>query len=956
MRAIRFDLWIVVSIAALAIAAIPSIPDAASLGLAAGAGALLAVSCWRVRSRAVEHVVLGSGHLHRVMMQSASDGVVTIGTDGRILLTNPAFDHLFGVETGTLVGTPLADLVPEELRDAHLQGFARYLGTGVRNIPWTGIELPGQRKDGRRVWIEVTFVEAKEAGQHTFTGLVRDVTKRRETEEALRDSEQKLRSVVECSNNAIVIQDHDGRLLIVNPAARWLLGRSSEELIGQSVDDLEAQPLADLLRRGRERTLESRASINGVEQLQIGGRRRAFLTSHTPFLDPEGAVQGAISILADITAENEARSRAERSSELEQLVGSLARTAPTPGDVECAVDLSLERVAEALGAETGTVAFDLPEIFGAMVRRRWVRSGAASEPTEDPHVGALGGERSSAESLLLPVTVLGEIVGYAILDRRRAWEEDEQADVRGWVESVGRCIERSVAENRRVAAENEVREALGRAEQANAAKSVFLANVSHELRTPLAAILGYADLLGRPEVEGEAARSWLEHLERNANHLLAMLDDLLDLSKVEAGQMAARLEPTPIDELARTVFEIFRSRADERMLSVELVFENEIPRSLRTDATRVRQILTNLMSNAVKFTDRGGVVLSLRLEAADDGGSELALSVRDTGIGIPADQFDAVFQPFTQVHRTEGRNYGGTGLGLDLSRRLAELLGGGLSLESELGVGTTVTLHLPVTAEEAADAFLPEISVEGEPRCADRSERRGDLAGSRVLLVEDAPDNQRILRFLLEQAGADVTVASNGAEGVSEALRARQDGRGYSLILMDMQMPVLNGYDATRELREQGVRTPIIALTAFAMSGDDQRCLEAGCDAYLSKPVLPERLYAELERRLRGEPEATRPPAAFELPRELVAAFLDELRRSADEIRAAARDGRADELGLRAHRIAGSAGSYGLDSVTELAKTLDQALRRGAPPSALQPEIDALLDEIERALRRRDVS
>jgi signal transduction histidine kinase/ActR/RegA family two-component response regulator len=383
---------------------------------------------------------------------------------------------------------------------------------------------------------------------------------------------------------------------------------------------------------------------------------------------------------------------------------------------------------------------------------------------------------------------------------------------------------------------------------ANHAKSTFLAHMSHELRTPLTAILGHAELL-RDGAGGEAERATaLETIHRNGEYLLAIINDILDLSKIEAGAMAVERLPVDPARVVEEVVSLMSVRARAKALSFERVYASALPRSIQSDALRLRQILINLVGNAIKFTERGSVGLRVELVTRGARPPELVFAVSDTGIGMSAEQLARVFRPFAQGDQTTTRRFGGTGLGLAICRRLAEMLGAELLAESELARGSTFTLRLILAPAEALDTWRPDVAGD-EPRPAlpredARASGAGRLAGARLLLVEDGPDNQRLIALYLQRAGAEVEVAADGRAGI-DALAAC--GAAFDAVLMDMQMPVLDGYAATRAIRARGARVPVIALTAHTMEGDRERCLAAGCDDFLSKPVDRQALLAACE-------------------------------------------------------------------------------------------------------------
>jgi signal transduction histidine kinase/CheY-like chemotaxis protein len=390
--------------------------------------------------------------------------------------------------------------------------------------------------------------------------------------------------------------------------------------------------------------------------------------------------------------------------------------------------------------------------------------------------------------------------------------------------------------------------ALEAAEDASRAKSEFLANMSHEIRTPITAILGFADLLAETGDRSIAPRErleWIDTVQNNGRHLLSVVNDILDLAKIEAGKMEPSRELVDPLSIARSCVAALTPRAREKRIGLDLEIQG-VPREVTTDPKLLRQVLFNLIGNAVKFTETGGVRVVVWV---DEQRGSLRVEVRDTGLGMSAEQLAKVssFKAFTQADSSMSRRFGGTGLGLRISHRITALLGGGLELASEAGAGTTAV------ASFEAGPLGREVSLLTAP---DRDHESASLTleGTRVLIAEDGPDNQRLFGHLLRRAGAHVEIVENGllaVEAVCGGGVIHPGGGAYDVILMDMQMPELDGYQATRTIRERGVTTPIVALTAHAMSGDRERCLAAGCSGYLAKPVERTRLIETVSSFLR---------------------------------------------------------------------------------------------------------
>jgi PAS domain S-box-containing protein len=442
-----------------------------------------------------------------------------------------------------------------------------------------------------------------------------------------------------------------------------------------------------------------------------------------------------------------------------------------------------------------------------------------------------------------------------ITDRKRI-EEDSRRYLKQVEASRDRITEQSV---QLVRQSEELARARDQAEAAARAKSEFLANMSHELRTPLTAILGYADLLYDDDSDGGnvlSHRETVDIIRSNGRHLQALIDDILDLSKIDADRMMLELGQVSPRQLVEDVLCLMQLRAREKGLSLQMDCCFPLPGQITTDALRVRQILVNLIGNAIKFTARGTVRVSVRYDAATH---RQIFAVEDTGIGIQPDQLQRLFSPFSQADASMSRRFGGTGLGLSISKRLAQMLGGDITVESTYGSGSTFTLEIVAEMSPGSVMLDSEPETEAAPVAPVRpaAEPAPRLTG-RVLLAEDVPANQKLISFLLQKWGATVQVVDNGALAVDAALKAKDAGAPFDLILMDIQMPEMDGYTATGVLREKGYAGRIIALTAHASDDDRDRCLNSGFDGFAVKPIQRDQLYATCREHLEAtQPEST---------------------------------------------------------------------------------------------------
>ncbi len=378
------------------------------------------------------------------------------------------------------------------------------------------------------------------------------------------------------------------------------------------------------------------------------------------------------------------------------------------------------------------------------------------------------------------------------------------------------------------------------AEAANQAKSQFLANMSHEIRTPMNTIIGFSDILADEDLTEEQA-GYVKLVRDSSKNLLDLINDILDFSKIEAKELDIENVECSLGRILSFIDSTMTPQADKKSLDFKIVECNGLPERIHTDPARLRQCLINLANNAIKFTAKGHVYVNVSLEDRENQ-PYIRFDIEDTGIGIPEDKQQAIFGAFTQADGSHCRKYGGTGLGLTITKQLAELLGGELTATSEVGRGSVFSIVIPAGLDVTKQPRLDIQATHIDP-CKATKEQPEFLG--RILVAEDVETNQIFAKTVLEKMNLDVTIVADGNEAMQKIL-----AQEFDLILMDIQMPRMNGYEATKALRKQGITTPIVALTAYAIKGDDKKCLEAGCDDYLSKPLDRRELLKILQKYL----------------------------------------------------------------------------------------------------------
>jgi PAS domain S-box-containing protein len=788
-----------------------------------------------------------SEELFRMTFEQSSIGAVMVSLDYHILKANREFCRITGYSEQELSKLTIKDIThPEDIPSSLAKADALRRG----DLDRYQMEKRYIRKDGTTIWVRITPQAVRNAdGKPLYSlGMIEDITERKATAEALQAKTQELDRYFTLSLDLLCIADTDGYFRRLNPEWENTLGYSLAELEGKRfLDFVHPDDIAATMEKLTSLTTQTSVSKFVNRYRTKDGDYRWIEWSSMP----EGKLVYAAA--RDITERK--HSAAAVQLQRDRLEALLKLSQMTEASENETMSFILEETIRLTGSEFGFLGFiedecrmSIPKCSAETMEHCGIqeipeplpmdKAGVWGEPlrTRKPLImndfstnhpakrGLPEGHVPVTRFLAVPVFDKGKIVAMpAVANKKEAYDQDD-------ITQLTLLVEGMLAHLKRRRAAKELSKAKAQAEAADRAKGEFLANMSHEIRTPMAGIMGLTDLLLDNDATPEQRKN-LELVRGSARALMSIINDILDFSKIEAGQLTAEREPFAPRALIGEVCGRFEHMAEQKGLRIDCLVDESVPERLVSDPRRLTQIMTNLVGNALKFTRKGGVTVRLRTDAQD---KLLTLAVSDTGPGMPKDKLARLFKRFSQLDGSPDQKAAGTGLGLAICKGLSQTLGGDISVESEVGVGSTFTVRIPL--EQAPEIETPE------------GRTSASLPSLRVLLVEDSLISQVYMDHLLRREGHRPVLAPDGASALSALAKER-----FDVVLTDIEMPDMDGLEVLRRIREgngPNAKVPVIALTAYAMKGDRERFLADGIDGYVAKPVELEEFRAELRRVL----------------------------------------------------------------------------------------------------------
>lgn len=886
--------------------------------------------------------------------------------EGRFKVVNKAFEESCGKLSNEIIGYNDFEVWPEKYALKYMRDDNLVISTGHQ----LSVEEIIADK-GEDVWVETFKTPIFDENKNVMgtIGISRDISERKKIEIDLQNQKRFLKVLMDEIPDLIFYKDTNSVYIGCNKAfAKAFIGKDEDEIVGKTDFDLVSnKELASFFRKKDMEMLGTGTTKINEESIELrDGTKVDIETIKTPFFDENGEVAGILGISRDITqrkkGENELnkkekiltavaastkelldnRNYFEAATKCLDILGNATQSdnvnlfqVEYSAEGKCYSNHRVSWFCNPSGfkynmKEYQRIPYDFFNENLQMMFEEKAYCGLTSEITNSELRKELV-SRNVHSTVVLPIIVRSNLwgfVGFEECKYDRIWTEGEFSTLSTFASSLGKAIERSLIEE-------ELEQAKKAAETASISKGRFLANMSHEIRTPMNGILGFLDLLNNSQLS-KIQKEYINEAKSASEILLYLINDILDFSKIEAGKLAMENIKLRLRDVVNDTISIMANRANEKKLKLKALISDDVPENVLGDPTRLKQVLNNLISNAIKFTDSGDILVTINCISRTKNYAEVRFEVRDTGIGISDNDTKNLFKPFTQADISTTRMYGGTGLGLSISNQLVKMMGGDIEVSSILGKGSsfyfTLKLELPID-NDTNDEYLSKEFTKKECFVSEIK----DMSHPRILLVEDNEVNRKLFILMLRNKGLTCDIAVDGREAALACKRVE-----YDIVFMDCQMPVMDGFQSTSKIREdEGNRrhTFIIAMTASAMEGDRERCIKAGMDDYISKPIDYELIFEMINKYFSNKEIDSLDCLSLqesltkvidstgideEVVKEIFNDFIDSLPELLESVDTAVSNKDFNMLSILGHKIKGMSWNLHIEGLSELSIELEK--------------------------------
>ncbi len=851
----------------------------------------------------------------------ALDLICIAGDDGFFKKINPSFTEVLGYSENELLDRPFASLIHPEDVDQTSREIQKLVAGGKI------ISFINRFKTKKGNYVHLSWNADIDKDSGNMFAVARDVTSEIIKTDEIVNLNIFQNTVLDGADYSIIATDKDGTITAFNKGAQSLLGYSKEEVIGKTSPAI-FHDINEVVERSKELSEELKTKIEPgfevfVAKAKSGG---ADINEWTYITKTGQSIPVELSITALFNSKNEITGYLGIGKNLTDQKNKIAEIERLKNDLDFEI--------KAINNSALRVELDVKgKIISANDNFLKLTKYKSKDIIDLHHSALISKEEKEQESYNIFWDNLKQGVSQQGIFKRVTkngtiiWIRGSYIPVKNSEGKIDRIIKIAYDVSESISLQEDLKNAVALAKQATIAKDEFLANMSHEIRTPMNAIVGFTELIESTELNDEQI-DYLSSIKAASGNLLTIINDILDFAKIESGQLTLNSEPFIVSEALNLTKKTLKSLAQKKGLSLQFFTETDLVSPVLGDVGRLNQVLVNLIGNAIKFTEKGGVQVFTSLLSETNNSYEIEFKVKDSGIGIAEDKLDKIFSRFQQAEEYTTRKYGGTGLGLSISSKIIEALGGKLKVESKLGEGSEFSFVLMCLKTKSSSDVKKELNVK----------QRKNISNAEVLLIEDNPLNQILAKQILIKEGVNLTISDDGKAGVEEIIN---NPNKYDVVLMDLQMPIMNGYEATKHIRnELKLNIPIIAMTAHSLVGEQKKCIDLGMNDYISKPYTQQELLSKLskfinhnndikessnigvcEEYLKGIRELSDGNEDFVL--EMVNIFLKNVKSSISSLNSAGINNDKKEISAIAHKLKSSFGMFKMNDAYNIVTKLE---------------------------------